>query len=217
MVYRGSFNSGDLLKYKPADDGSQGLSFAELMELNPDVCAWITIDDTHVDYPVVQGEDDNEYINKNVYGEFALSGSIFLSCLNNRDFSDSYNLLYGHHMDGGAMFGDIARFTDYRYFDRHRTGTLYLPGRTAQIELFACVKADAYDTVIFHPDAQPRGDVSSLLEHIDNNAVCYRDIKLDPGDYIIGLSTCSEAETNGRIILFGRLNYNSGGASGLEN
>lgn len=47
------------------------------MAINKDVAGWITIDDTHIDYPVVQGKDDMEYINKDVYGEFSLSGSIF--------------------------------------------------------------------------------------------------------------------------------------------
>ena len=57
------------------------------MAINKDVAGWITIDDTHIDYPVVQGKDDMEYINKDVYGEFSLSGSIFLSCMNKKDFS----------------------------------------------------------------------------------------------------------------------------------
>lgn len=53
-----------------------------------------------------------EYINKDVYGEFSLSGSIFLSCMNKKDFSDNYNLVYGHHMANGGMFGDVVSFTE---------------------------------------------------------------------------------------------------------
>ena len=60
------------------------------------------------------------YINKNVFGEFALTGSIFLSCMNSPDFSDPYNLIYGHHMDNGGMFGDVMEFLDSEYFDEHK-------------------------------------------------------------------------------------------------
>ena len=52
-------------------------SLQELQKINPDVCAWLTVDGTKIDYPVVQGETNLEYINQDIYGEFALSGSIF--------------------------------------------------------------------------------------------------------------------------------------------
>ncbi len=93
-----AFSNERLLQYKPgADGGEETYSLDELIRLNPDTRGWLTIEGTHIDYPVVQGEDDMTYINKNVFGEFALTGSIFLSCLNSPDFSDPYNLIYGHH------------------------------------------------------------------------------------------------------------------------
>ena len=205
MLYKGAFNSSDLLQYKPSADDPESLTFEELLKLNPDVCAWITVDDTHIDYPVVQGKDNMEYVNKDVKGEFAFSGAIFLDSQNKRDFSDSYNLLYGHHMEGGAMFGDVVEFRDKSYFDSHETGTLYLPGKARPITLFACVSTDAFDSVVYHPDAQPAGDVTTLLNYLQGTAVQYRDIGVTAKDQIIGLSTCSEAVTNGRVVLFGRL------------
>lgn len=205
MTYMGAFASSDLLQYKPTGEADD-LSLAELYKINPDVCAWLTVDDTHIDYPVVQGEDNMEYINKDVFGEFAFSGAIFLDSRNSRDFTDSYSLLYGHHMDNGAMFGDIVEFAEKDYFDAHKTGTLYLvDNQTYQITLFACVKVDASDSVVYTPEAQKQGDVSSLLSHVREKAVQYRDIGIGSDDQIIGLSTCSDAETNGRVVVFGRL------------
>ena len=90
------------------------------------MCAWLTVDGTKIDYPVVQGETNLEYINQDIYGEFALSGSIFLDSRNDRKFIDSYSLLYGHHMDNGAMFGDVMNYKEKEYFESHKTGTLYL-------------------------------------------------------------------------------------------
>ena len=75
-----------------------------------------------------------EYINKDVYGNFALSGSIFLSSANQPDFTDPYNLIYGHHMSNGAMFGDVVEFTDEAYFTAHETGTLYLPEKPGRLQ-----------------------------------------------------------------------------------
>ena len=206
MIYKGAFISEDLLQYKPSKTESAGVSLADLLKINPEVRGWITMDGTHVDYPVLQGETDMEYVNKDVYGEFSISGSIFLDCRNSSDFSDSYNLIYGHHMANGAMFGDVVKFADEDYFRKHKTGTLYLSdGGVQKIALFACVRTDAFDSVIFQPDEQKSGDIGDFLTYIREKSVQYRDIKVRPSDAVIGLSTCEEAETNGRLILFGKL------------
>ena len=205
MVNQGAFLSSDLLKYKPqvTEEGGANYTLEELIAINPDTRGWITIDDTHIDYPFVQGETDMEYINKDIMGDFALSGAIFLSCLNSPDCSDTYNLLYGHHMDNGAMFSDVLEFLDADYFERHQTGTLYLPDKTYRITLFACMEADGYDRLIYSPG--PDYDNGPLLEYIRTTANQYRDIGVTSGDQIIGLSTCVDAQTTERAILFGRL------------
>ena len=114
-------------------------SLQDLQNINADVCAWLTIDDTGIDYPVVRGKDDMEYINKDVYGNFALSGSIFLSSANQPDFTDPYNLIYGHHMSNGAMFGDVVEFTDEAYFTAHETGTFVSAGGN-QVDYNLCLR-----------------------------------------------------------------------------
>ena len=67
-------------------------SFEELLAINPDVCAWVSLDNTKVDYPVLQGANNMIYLNQDVYGDFALAGSIFLDSRNDRTFSDRYSL-----------------------------------------------------------------------------------------------------------------------------
>ena len=206
MLYQGAFVSNDLLKYKPSPENADGPTLAELAALNPDVRGWLTIDDTHIDYPVVQGKTDMDYINKDVYGEFSLSGSIFMDSRNAADFSDSYCLLYGHHMDNGAMFGDVVEFVDKAYFDGHRKGTLYLTdGSVYTIELFACMEIDAFDSVVYQPTAQEQGNIRPLLDYIREGAVRYRELGVAETGQVIGLSTCAEAQTNGRVVVFGRM------------
>ena len=87
----GLFASEDLLKYKPAGNaGNTGNTnnptLQDLMKINPDVRGWLTIDDTHINYPVLQGSYDYEYLNKDVYGNFVLSGSIFSKYRKQRRF-----------------------------------------------------------------------------------------------------------------------------------
>lgn len=200
-LYTNAFVSDELLAYKPPVQQEAKPTLTALQEKNPDVCGWLTIDDTHIDYPFVQGKDDLEYLNLDVFREFAFSGSIFLSEKNSRSCDESLVIVYGHHMENGAMFGDVLRFTEADYFESHQSGWLQLPERTDYIRIFACVKADASDPVIY----RGVGDETMRQEYIRTKAVQYRDIGLQPGDRLIALSTCATADTNGRVLLFGRL------------
>lgn len=204
-IYANSFADEELLKFRPTDDGEDNPTLKDLKKLNPDVKAWIQVPKTNIDYPVVQGQDDMEYINKNVYGEFELSGAIFLSCLNKDDFSDPYNLVYGHNMKNGGMFADVADFTNKEYFETHQKGKLYLTDATRKIRFFACMKVTAADAKIYHPDGYRKENLKDLLDYIQANAVQYREVNVADENSLIALSTCSEAETNGRVVLIGKL------------
>ena len=204
-IYANSFADEELLKFRPTDDGEDNPTLKDLKKLNPDVKAWIQVPKTNIDYPVVQGQDDMEYINKNVYGEFELSGAIFLSCLNKDDFSDPYNLVYGHNMKNGGMFADVADFTNKEYFETHQKGKLYLTDATRKIRFFACMKVTAADAKIYHPDGYRKENLKDLLDYIQANAVQYRDVNVADENSLIALSTCSEAETNGRVVLIGKV------------
>lgn len=204
-IYANSFADEELLKFRPTDDGEDNPTLKDLKKLNPDVKAWIQVPKTNIDYPVVQGQDDMEYINKNVYGEFELSGAIFLSCLNKDDFSDPYNLVYGHNMKNGGMFADVADFTNKEYFETHQKGKLYLTDATRKIRFFACMKVTAADAKIYHPDGYRKENLKDLLDYIQANAVQYRDVNVADENSLIALSTCSEAETNGRVVMIGKL------------
>ena len=102
--------------YRPTEEDS--LSFEELQAKNSDVCGWITIYGTHVDYPVVRGADNSVYLMRDPEGNYRMSGSIFMDCVNQREFTDFNTILYGHHMDGGAMFGDLDKYLSDPFADR---------------------------------------------------------------------------------------------------
>ena len=208
VTMSGAFLKNDLLKYKPSLDNPEQtrLSLQELMAINPDTRAWITLDGTHIAYPMVQGKDDMEYVNKDVTCEFSLSGSIFLSAKNKADFSDPYMLTYGHHMDNGGMYGDVMEFIKKDYFDKHLTGHLFLPdGRARKLDVFAVIECDAYDQMIYRTDNK-KGNVMELVEYLKNHATNFRDIGMKESDQIMALSTCVSVETNGRAVVMVRVN-----------
>jgi sortase B len=211
-VYRNAGLDSDLLKYRPTVSADkQNPSLSELQAINPDICAWLRIDGTNIDYPVVHSQDNNmDYINANIYGEFSLSGSIFLDYRNQRDFSDYYSLVYGHHMAGDVMFGELPYFLEDEYFEEHATGTLFLPENTYDIQWFACVETDVNDEFVYllitKEDEDSTGKMENLLNYLSQSARQYRDIGVTTSDHLIALSTCSESTTGGRTVLIGRIN-----------
>lgn len=196
----------ELKKLKPDVAGDEGgATFEELLKINPDVCAWVTIDNTKIDYPVVQGETNLTYINQDVYGSFALAGSIFLDSRNSRDYTDTYNLLYGHHMENSKMFGDLDLFEDEAFFGQNRTGTLILPEKAFKLEIFACLKAEAGDDNIFDPEHW-QTDIEELITYTQNNSLFLHEDTVDQlksmeNPRILALSTCSSDFTDARTII----------------
>ncbi|MBQ5970212.1 MAG: class B sortase [Clostridia bacterium] len=201
MVYYNA-NDRSILKYKP------DLTNPEILrEISENAIAWITVDDTKIDYPVMQGADNKEYLNKDPFGKYTLSGSIFLDYRNSRDFSDSYSLLYGHHMEYGTMFGALDNFKKREYFDSHRTGQLItVGGKLYKIRFFAATMAQATDQLVFRPeDATP----DALIEELSKSAIIYEPPETEGDLKLIALSTCQSADTIDRMVVFGVMQESS--------
>ena len=189
--------------YKPTEKNF--ISFTELQEKNPEVFGWITIDNTHIDYPLVQGEDNSKYVNTDALGEFSLSGSLFLDCDNQKEFLDLNNIIYGHHMAKDAMFGEIENFQEPSYFEEHSYGKLYYEGNWYRIEFFAFLLADAYDRVLYDTMLRRKEDVSVYLEYIQQHATYFKEFSFGEDERFLTLSTCTSESTNGRHLLIGRI------------
>lgn len=197
----------DMIRLKPqvAEGEETGPSFAELLAVNEDVCAWVTVDETNIDYPVLQGEDNLSYINTDVYGDFALAGSIFLDSRNDRNFADNYSLLYGHHMANGSMFGDLDLFEEKKFFDQHHSGELLLPDRVYELDIFACMLVSASENKIFDP-TRWQADIKGLLDFAEQESLFCRaevveQLRAEDAPQILALSTCSSDFTNARTIV----------------
>ncbi|MCL2680284.1 MAG: class B sortase, partial [Coriobacteriia bacterium] len=134
--------------YKPGEDT---LSFEELRAINPDVFGWITVYGTNIDYPLVQGPDNSFYLNHTAKREFALSGAIFLDVANDRNFTDFNSIIHGHHMEQGAMFGNLDLFTDREFFDSRMYGNLFFNDKDHGLEFYAFMETSGYNWRIFNP------------------------------------------------------------------
>lgn len=180
-------------------------SFEELQKINPDIIGWIRVNDTNINYPLLQAEDDDTYMNTDAEGKYSLSGSIFLHCANKPDFSDFNNMIYGHHMEKHKMFGDVGMFTDKTYFEKHPYGNLFFDRKDHGVEFYALIQADAYNERIFSicPD-DPKAKQAYLQEILDN-ALYKRNFEITQNDHLVLLITCTSELTNGRNILVGKL------------
>lgn len=207
QVYAAADNvQAGLLQFKPKAGEENGATFEELQAINPDVTAWVTMDNTGIDYPVLQGEDNLSYINTDAYGDFALAGSIFLDTDCSRDFTDPYSLLYGHHMENSKMFGDVDLYKDAAFFAQNTTGELVTPGGTYDLETFACLLVPASETAIFDPQRWDN-DLQGLYRFARENALNLNEQTLaameaaGDGVQVLALSTCSTEYTDARTIL----------------
>ena len=194
----------ELRKQRPKEESP---SFEELQRLNPDVAAWLTLEGTGIDDPIVQGEDNLEYLNKNVYGEYALAGSLFLDSRCDRTFQGSYQLVYGHHMEKHRMFGDLDLYLDSQFFESHTTGTLMVPGRTYSLQILASMRTEESDHFIFDPEhclSEPesfRQEILSKSEYIHEGL--WQEWEQEPEKYsVLALSTCSSEKEEERIVVF---------------
>ena len=196
------------------DDNANSVSLSDLSHINEDVRGWLVVDGTNINYPILQGNTDFEYLNTDLYGEFSLSGSIFLSCTNSPDFSDNYNLIYGHHMENGAMFGDLDKYFDEGFLDTHNSGRLYVMENGIEhlynIKFFKLLSTDAYDKYVF--DTSSSISISERVSYFTEDTAGNNDLSQlhteltelsDDFPKIISLATCADNRTNGRTVLIG--------------
>ena len=168
----------------------------EQLPLTDGLTGWIYFEDTDIHFPVMQGENNLAYISTDVYGNFALSGSIFLDSRNSPDFADEYSMIYGHHMEYGKMFGALDAYLDRDYAAKHRIGTLLI-GRDgslrSKLTVFAVLRTGAKELAAFDVE-NPQNAREFILSHAQ--------IMLgQPGERILALSTCDGEDDAMRIIV----------------
>lgn len=119
------------------------IQFGELMKENPDTVGWLRIEGTNMDYPIVQGEDNDFYLNHDFYGKESVGGSVYLDYESQGDFVGRNQILYGHNMKNGSMFRDVNYYKEEEYFKEHQYFSIYTPEREIRLKAVACYYGEA--------------------------------------------------------------------------
>ena len=187
------------------------VDFAALKKINQDVYAWINVPGTPVDYPILQSEKNEYYLNRNIEKEWSVYGCIFSETYNSKDFSDFNTLLYGHNMKNETMFGSLKRFRDASFFEENRYINVYTENRILKYEIFAACTWDNKH-ILANRDFSLPENCTAYLEEIfavrDMNSQVSKEIEVTANDRIITLSTCMNDKTK-RFIVSGVLIYDS--------
>ena len=187
------------------------IDFGSLQAINSDICAWLVIDDTNIDFPVVQSQtDDTYYLNHNSDGNYSANGSIFSEHeFNANDFTDPVTILYGHHQWDGAMFGKLQQyFTDESFWQGDHTLKVYTPDGFLEYGVFAAVPYSGEHILYYHDFSDEyafRGFFDNILSTRDLSAKFNETYAPEPGDHVLILSTCLISNNTNRFLVMGTL------------
>jgi len=178
---------------------------ASAQDFNSDVVGWITVDGTEIDYPIVQGTDNEFYIDHGIDKKTNRGlGTPFLDYRNSPDFSDFNSILYAHNIQGKQMFARVLSFKKKDYFDSHCTGTLTTSDSIRKIKFFAYVPVDSnsalYNTVLI-----TNSDKENYLKILLSSATVTDGTSWNKliDKNIILLSTCTLKTPDSRALLAG--------------
>ena len=180
------------------------VDFESLQELNPDVVAWICLEGTVINYPVVLGSDNSEYLYKMVDGTRNGAGSIFMDYRNPPDFSGRNTILYGHHMKNKTMFAAITNYQDQAFYEEHPSCWILTPEGNYKLEFFAGFVASLTDDA-WKLEFDSDEEYGQWLEWAVASSTFESAITPTTQDRVVTLSTCSYEYTDARYVLMGIL------------
>lgn len=173
-----------------------------LKDMNSDYKFWIKVDGTNIDFPVVQGKDNDFYLHHNFNKEKSFSGSIFVDSSNDLN-NDSNIVIYGHNMRNDTMFAQMKHFKNENFFDKNKYITLYKDGKKLNFEIFSVYLSNAKDL-----DSELKLSFSNkesyetyLKEQADKSLFKREGVDLQPDSRIITLVTCSYEFDDARIVV----------------
>lgn len=188
---------------KPAEEKDSvpiAVDFSVLKKENSDIVAWLYSEDTPINYPVVQGKDNEKYVHTMFNGKEGSSGTLFMDYRNDSDISDEHTIIYGHNMKNTTMFGTIQKYRNQSYYDSHKIMYLLTPTKNYKIELFTGYTTNMYSDIY---------DLGKLNQAKRNNLLRQSNFKsevnLNEEDKIITLSTCAYEYDDARYVLMGVL------------
>lgn len=177
-----------------------------LKTINSDIYGWIKIDGTRIDYPIVQGADNEYYLHYNFKKEYMYSGTLFVDCVNSKQLLENRNtVIYGHNMTDGSMFHTLFNFRDKKFFENGLVEITTDDGLYIY-EIFSAHvvnETDPYFATVFQTDE----DFVAFAESMQSQSIYSKELAFAPEDRILTLSTCTNIRSYERFAVHARLIY----------
>lgn len=177
------------------------VDFDELAKINPDIAGWIYIEGSDINYPVVQGTDNDYYLKHLFDGTYNSSGCIFLDYRCSADFSDRHSIIYGHHMNNKTMFGGLMSYKDQTFYDEHSVALLVTPTAYHKIQFFSGYVSDNWSNA--WDLALDDSSYAAWLHEIQAKSCFETEYAPACEDKIITLSTCTYEFDSAKFVLHG--------------
>ena len=179
-----------------------------LQETNQDIVGWLEIENTSINYPVLQGRDNEYYMTHNYKKEKSKNGSIFL----NKDYAwniPSNNLLiYGHNLNNGTMFQELLKYSDESFYKKHPTIRFTTENEDSEFEIISVFKSRVYYSseknvfryyYFINPESET--EYNDYVKNAKNASLYNINSSATYGDQLITLSTCSYHVKDGRFAV----------------
>ena len=189
---------------EPVERPPISVDFAVLQAQNPDIVGWIYSEGTVINYPILQGVDNDQYLRRLYDGTKSTLGSIFLDFRNLSDFSDLNSLVYGHNIRSGQMFASLSAYREQEYYEEHPVMWLLTPDKSYRIDLIAGMVVPS-DSEVYEIYSYPE-DLQAGLEYVlANSTFDAGDVDAAAVERIVTLSTCSYDYNDARYVVIGSL------------
>ena len=189
---------------EPVEQPPISVDFTVLREQNPDVVGWIYCEGTIINYPIVQGEDNQQYLRRRYDGTKSTLGSIFLDFRNLSDFSDLNNLIYGHNIRSGQMFAPLMSYRDQAFYEEHPVMWLLTPDKAYRLDLIAGLVVPS-DSEVYGIYSYPEELMTGLEYVISHSTFTAGSVDLESVERIVTLSTCSYDFNDARYVVIGSM------------
>lgn len=168
---------------------------AALREVNPDVLGWIVIPDTQLEYPLMDGEDNQYYLEHTWDRKYNSAGSIFLEKTSSSDLSDYHTVIYGHRMNNGSMFGSLGKYTTLEHWEDHPYVYIVDDNGVHRYEIFAAYEANIGSRT-YQVGFSGEESKEAFLEHCLTSSVIDTGVVPTTEEKILTLSTCTSVGHN---------------------
>ncbi len=196
----------DIAKENTEETQEDTVNIQELYKINNDIVGWIKIDNTNIDYPVMQTkENSNYYLRRNFYKQYSILGTPYLA--ENCDIETSDNLIiYGHHISGNKMFGELENYKSKEYYNAHKIIKFYTMKEKAEYEIIAVFKTVVYTGFQYYKfyDAENEREFNTFIQKCKELSFYDIEKTVVYGDKLITLSTCEYSNQNGRLVVIAR-------------